>query len=431
MIAFIQKTRDGIPLSSPEIAELIRGVIDGRWPDYQLSAWLMAVYCRGLTPEEIFSLTGEMAFTGSFPTEHLGIVDKHSTGGVGDKTTLVLAPLMAALGYPMAKMSGRGLGHTGGTLDKLESIPGFQVELPINVVKQQVDTIGVAVVAQSQELAPADKRLYALRDVTATIESIPLIAASVMSKKLAAGTPHLVLDVKVGNGAFMTRQDQAEKLARLMVQIGHYHHRAITALLTSMNQPLGWAVGNAIEVNEARDCLKGEGPEDLRDEVLRLAAELVHLVTHESVEEAMAQAAGALQQGKAWDVFGRWITAQGGQVAEVERGLPLAPVFREWRTEESGWVDRVDTRKIGEAALSLGAGREKLGDAVDPGVGIRWYAKRGRFMAKREVIAQVFARSDRDLDRAMKDLTQAVSWSPLQSSPEPLVLERITSEDVE
>ncbi len=430
MIFFIQKTRDGVPLTSQELTELIQGVIDGRWPDYQLAAWLMAVYCRGLTQEEIFTLTGEMAFTGSPPTEPLGIVDKHSTGGVGDKTTLVLAPVMAALGYPMAKMSGRGLGHTGGTLDKLESIPGFQVELPMSVVKQQVSTVGVAVIAQSREMAPADKRLYALRDVTATVESIPLIAASVMAKKLAAGTPHLVLDVKVGNGAFMSRLDQARELARLMVQIGQYHHRAVTALLTSMNHPLGWAVGNAIEVNEARDCLKGEGPEDLRDEVLTLAAELVRLITHESVNDAKSRAARVLEQGNAWEVFARWIVAQGGRLDMVETGLPLAPVVREWRTREGGWIEKVDTRKIGEVALQLGAGRHKLGDAVDPGVGIRWYAKTGLFMAQNDLVAQVFARSEDDANHAMEGLTHSVLWSTKQPSPEPLILDRISPDDV-
>ncbi len=428
MIPFIQKTRDRIPLSSQELAELIQGVVDGRWPDYQLSAWLMAVYCRGLTEDEIFSLTGSMAFTGSPSAEPLGSVDKHSTGGVGDKTTLVLAPVMAALGYPMAKMSGRGLGHTGGTLDKLESIPGFQTELPMSAVRRQIDRVGVAVVAQSSELAPADKRLYALRDVTATVESIPLIAASVMSKKLAAGTPHLVLDVKVGNGAFMADLEQARELAKLMVKIGHHHHRAVTALLTSMNQPLGWAVGNAIEVNEARDCLKGQGPEDLRDEVLKLAAELVHLVTHESLHDAMERAAGVLDQGKAWESFGQWIIAQGGQLAAVENGLPLAPVVREWRAEDGGWIERIDTRTIGEVALELGAGRHKLGDSVDPGVGIRFYAKTGRFMAPGEVIAQVFARSDQDADQALQTLSLAVHWSTAQPPQEPLVLDRISTQ---
>ncbi|PSR29373.1 MAG: thymidine phosphorylase [Sulfobacillus benefaciens] len=428
MIPFIQKTRDRIPLSSQELAELIQGVVDGRWPDYQLSAWLMAVYCRGLTEDEVFSLTGSMAFTGSPSAEPLGSVDKHSTGGVGDKTTLVLAPVMAALGYPMAKMSGRGLGHTGGTLDKLESIPGFQTELPMSAVRRQIDRVGVAVVAQSSELAPADKRLYALRDVTATVESIPLIAASVMSKKLAAGTPHLVLDVKVGNGAFMADLEQARELAKLMVQIGYHHHRAVTALLTSMNQPLGWAVGNAIEVNEARDCLKGQGPEDLRDEVLKLAAELVHLVTHESLHDAMERAAGVLDQGKAWESFGQWIIAQGGQLAAVENGLPLAPVVREWRAEDGGWIERIDTRTIGEVALELGAGRHKLGDSVDPGVGIRFYAKTGRFMAPGEVIAQVFARSDQDADQALQTLSLAVHWSTAQPPQEPLVLDRISTQ---
>lgn len=427
MIDIIEKTRDGRPLSSDDIQRLVEGTVDGRWPDYQLAAWLMAVVCRGLTEEETFQLTGAMAFSSGRP-EPLGLVDKHSTGGVGDKTTLVLAPLMASLGYPMAKMSGRGLGHTGGTLDKLESIPGFQVELPVETIRRQVEQVGVAVVAQSRDLAPADRRFYALRDVTGTVNQPSLIASSIMSKKLAAGTPHLVLDVKVGNGAFMTDVEPARELARLMVSIGRYYGRKVTALLTRMQQPLGWAVGNAIEVNEAADCLKGQGPADLREEVLALAAELIHLVTQERVATAWQRAATALDQGKAWEVFGRWVRAQGGDMAAVERGLPLAPVHRVWRAEESGVIRQVNTRAVGEVALNLGAGRHRLDDPVDPAVGLRVYLKVGRRVAAGDVLAEVFAESEDHAERALKTLAGTVEWGDPGNVPE-LVLGRVSSED--
>lgn len=425
MISLIAKTRDGKPLSHEEIDELVQGTVTGRWPDYQLAAWLMAVYCRGLSEDEVFALTGAMAFTGAPPLEPLGIVDKHSTGGVGDKTTLVLAPVMAALGLPMAKMSGRGLGHTGGTLDKLESIPGFRTELSTQELRQQMDTIGVAVIAQSRELAPADKRLYALRDVTATVDSIPLIAASVMSKKLAGGTKHLVLDVKVGNGAFMAQIDDARLLARLMVKIGHHHDRHVSALLTTMNQPLGFAVGNAIEVNEAALCLKGQGPLDLREEVILLARELVHLVTHEPLTQAEERIRQVIDSGQAWEYFGRWIRAQGGQFSAVEEGLPLAPIKKEWRAEKAGTISAIDTRAIGEVALNLGAGRKRLDDVVNPHVGLLCYAKIGRHFEPGEIIATVFADNETEGDRALRDLQKAMTWGDGPLVPQPLVLDRI------
>ena len=428
MIALIQKTRDGMALDPEEITQLVEGVVDGRWPDYQVAAWLMAAYCRGLSEEETFALTGAIAFTGSPAAEPLGLVDKHSTGGVGDKTTLILAPVMAALGYPMAKMSGRGLAHTGGTLDKLESIPGFRTELSMDEVRRQVETVGVAVVAQSQELAPADKKLYALRDVTATVDSIPLIAASVMSKKLASGTRHLVLDVKVGTGAFMAHVDDAKRLAALMVKIGQHHCRRVSALITTMNQPLGWAVGNAIEVNEATACLKGAGPSDLREEVTMLAAELVHLVTDEPVVEAISRVNRIIDHGQAWEALERWIAFQGGDFEVVERGLPLAPVMREWRAPAPGTIHAIDTRQIGEVALMLGAGRHRLEDAVDSGVGILCYAKVGRTYASGELLGVVYARSEEAAEQATKALARAVIWGQEHGAePEPLVLARISS----
>ncbi|MCL4352320.1 MAG: thymidine phosphorylase, partial [Firmicutes bacterium] len=310
MIDIIEKTRDRKALSREDMWRWIEAVVQEEVPDYQVSAWLMAAYLNGLTDEEIFTMTEAMATIGSPPPRHIGLVDKHSTGGVGDKTSLILAPLVAALGVPMVKMSGRGLGHTGGTLDKLESLPGFQVQLTAEQLERQVAEVGVAVIAQSHDLAPADARLYALRDVTATVDSIPLIAASVMSKKLAAKSPNIVLDVKVGSGAFMETKQRAMELARLMVRIGQAHKVRVKAILTDMNQPLGYAVGNAIEVNEAMDTLRGHGPEDLVQEVKTLASHMVSMAQNVAVEQALQEVSSALDDGRAWKKFVSWVTAQ-------------------------------------------------------------------------------------------------------------------------
>ncbi|MCY0880207.1 MAG: thymidine phosphorylase [Firmicutes bacterium] len=427
MLDLIEKTRDGIPLSREDIDRLVRGVVDNTWPDYQLAAWLMAVVLRGLTDQETFWLTGAMADM-SRPRPALGDVDKHSTGGVGDKTTLILAPLVASLGLRMAKMSGRGLGHTGGTLDKLESIPGFRVTLDLPAIQRQVDAIGVAVVAQSDELAPADRRLYALRDVTGTVNHPALIASSIMSKKLAAGTPNLVLDVKVGSGAFMTRLEDAERLARLMVDIGRYYGRRITAVMTTMQQPLGWAIGNAVEVNEAVAVLKGEGPPDLREEAVRLAAELLHLAKGVPLAEGAKEAEAALASGRAWDRFLEWVTWQGGDPKAVEQGLPLAPVTRVWRAETSVSVAALDTRAIGEVALQLGAGRHRLEDAVNPAVGLHCYLKIGHTYEPGEVMSVVYAMTEDAAERALSTLSHAVMFGEPTSVP-PLVLGRISTEE--
>lgn len=427
MPQLIAKTRDGIALSREEIQALIAGVVNGDWPDYQLSAWLMAAYLKGLTDRETFELTGAMAESGGPIPEPLGLVDKHSTGGVGDKTTLVLAPLVASLGLPIAKMSGRGLGHTGGTLDKLESIPGFRVDLPPDTIRAQVEKIGVAVVAQSSSLAPADKRLYALRDVTATVDSIPLIASSIMSKKLASGTRHMVLDVKVGNGAFMTTLDRARELAQLMVKIGAFHQRHVTAILTTMNEPLGWAVGNAIEVNEAVACLKGQGPSDLRTLVIALAAALDQSVNGTDADTAHARASQALDSGKAWEVFVRWIQAQGGDPQSIEQPLPLAPVTAEVRAPNPGWISSIQTQALGEVALELGAGRHELGEQVDFGVGLECFAKIGQHFDQGELVARIYARTPLAAENAIAGVQQAFSWSASQIPAPALILDRIAS----
>lgn len=425
MLDIIEKTRDGRSLTDSDIRRLVTGIVDDSWPDYQLTAWLMAVVLKGLSDQETFSLTGHMAFSGANP-EPLGLVDKHSTGGVGDKTTIILAPLVAALGIPMAKMSGRGLGHTGGTLDKLESIPGFTVDLTVADIRRQVDDLGLAVVAQSRELAPADGRLYALRDVSGTVPSIPLIASSIMSKKLAAGTPHLVLDVKVGNGAFMPSLEMAQQLAQLMVNIGSHFGRHTTALLTAMHQPLGWAVGNAIEVNEAIDCLQGSGPEDLRAEVTRLAGELVHLVRGIPVVDGIDEATACLDRGKAWSKFQQWVARQGGSVRAVEERLPIAPVHRELRAPRAARVREINTAAIGQVALELGAGRHKLGDPVNPAVGLKCYTKMGEHFDLGEVVAEVYAMTAEDAEIAVDALDRAIQWGKSPANP-PLILGRISS----
>ncbi len=412
MLDLIAKTRDRIPLVREEIETLVHGVVDETIPDYQLSAWLMAVYIQGLKDREVFDLTDAMATVGSGPKPPaLGEVDKHSTGGVGDKTTLAVVPLVASVGVRVAKMSGRGLGHTGGTLDKLESIPGFQVERTRREIEEQVSRVGCAVVAQSGELAPADRRLYALRDVTATVDSIPLIAASILSKKLAGGAPNLVLDVKVGRGAFMPTLERARVLTELMIRIGEHHRRRVRALLTQMDQPLGYAVGNAIEVNEAAACLRGQGPQDLREEVIALATHMTSLARSVPTEEARASIESALMDGRGWETFQRWVESQGGDARAVERGLSLAPAVTEVRAREDGFAQGIDALAVGHAVLGLGAGRLRLEDPVDPSVGAEVWVKVGDRVEKGQPLARVYARDDRAAGEAARALETAIRLS--------------------
>ncbi len=409
MIDLIEKTRDGVALTSDEVRRLVQGFTDGSIPDYQLAAWLMAAYLKGLSDDEVYLLTDVVATSGGPTTSSLGVVDKHSTGGVGDKTTLILAPLVSCLGVPVAKMSGRGLGHTGGTLDKLESIPGYRIYLTKEEIAAQVAHLGIAVVTQTDELAPADKRMYALRDVTATVDSIPLIAISVMSKKLAAGSPNIVLDVKVGNGAFMSSLPRAKELARMMVRIGKHHGRNVRALLTRMDQPLGFAIGNAIEVNEARQCLQGGGPVDLREEVIELASHMVSMGRGITVDVARREVIDALDQGRAWRQFEQWIAGQGGDVSAVVEDLPLAPYRLNLVAERTSVVQSINTYAIGNVALHLGAGRHQLEDTIDPGVGLLCYAKVGQVYERGDVIATAFARSEEMARQAVERLKAAIT----------------------
>ncbi len=429
MIDLIEKTRQQIQLTQLEIRRLISGIVSNEYPDYQISAWLMAVCCRGLQDEEVFWLTDAMARSGDLETQPLGVVDKHSTGGVGDKTTLIVAPIVASLGIPIAKMSGRGLGHTGGTLDKLESIPGFNVTLSRAEITSQVNKIGIAVVAQSSDLAPADKKLYALRDVTGTVKSIPLIASSIMSKKLAGGAPNLVLDVKVGNGAFMESLTEARQLAELMVKIGLYHGIKVKALLTNMSQPLGYAIGNAIEINEARQCLLGTGARDLREESIALASQMLSTVRGISDEEALFAVTKAMDTGSAWNTFVAWIGAQGGDVALLQTDLPLAPYQEDWFSAADEQVSTIDTHRIGQTALELGAGRHKLGDMVQHDVGILCYAKVGKQFNKGEIIATVYAKTADDAHRAVIQLQHAIHFGNTEIGQVRTILDIVSSDN--
>ncbi len=394
MVDLIEKKRDGGVLTQAEINFIIRGYVNGEIPDYQMSAWAMAVFFKGMTTEETAGLTQAMVESGEvLDLSGLGgrFVDKHSTGGVGDKTTLLLSPMVAACGVPVAKMSGRGLGHTGGTIDKLSSIPGFKVELELKEFLEQVKTVGLSVIAQTGNLVPADKKLYALRDVTATVNSIPLIASSVMSKKIAAGAQGIVLDVKFGSGAFMETKDEARVLAETMVGIGKALGRKTIAVLSSMEQPLGNAIGNSLEVLEVIDALQGKGPDDLVELCLELGSWM--LVAGEKVkdtQEGRRLLLGTLHGGTAWEKFREFIEAQGGDVKALEeRKLPCAsrriPIF----AKEAGYIQNVDARKIGHLAMTLGAGRLTKESSIDLGAGVLLLKKQGNWVEIGEPILEL------------------------------------------
>jgi pyrimidine-nucleoside phosphorylase len=400
----IERKRSGEELTDEEISELVLGFTRGDVPDYQMSAWCMAVYFRGLSGRETHALTDAMIRSGD--TIDLGaalgrkVVDKHSTGGVGDKTSLAVGPVVAACGVPFGKMSGRGLGHTGGTLDKLESIPGFRVELGLDAFVEQVRTIGLAIVGQTGDLVPADKKLYALRDVTATVDIVPLIASSIMSKKLAAGADAIVLDVKVGDGAFMKTLEDARILADQMVDLGRRAGRTVVCLLTDMDQPLGAAVGNALEVREAVETISAEGPPDFTELVLDASARLLALSDLGiDLDEGRARAEQALTDGSARAAYERWIRAQGGD-PDLDV-LPRAPVVTEVRAPRNGIVTKLAARTVGIASLELGGGRRTKDDEVDHAVGVVCSAKRGQTVVAGQVLADVHARDEESAARAV------------------------------
>ena len=429
--SIIARKRDGHALSQEEIAAFVRGVVDGTWADYQATALLMAVFLRGMTPEETSCLTETMMRSGVVAdlAKVPGIkVDKHSTGGVGDKVSLILAPLVAACGVPVPMMSGRGLGHTGGTLDKLESIPGFRVGLGLDAYAAQLQRIGVAMIGQTADLVPADRKLYALRDVTATVESIPLICASIMSKKLAEGVDALVLDVKYGRGAFMKEKAKARELATAMVAIGRTMGKPVRALLTLMDQPLGRAVGNAVEVVESIEALKGRGPVDLMEVTYALG---VHMLLLGGVATDTAVARRRLEKaigdGSALARFRELIAAQGGDSSVIDDYalLPQAPVVRDLTAAASGYLTDVDPMAVAQAALQLGAGRRIAAAVVDHAVGFTKLVKIGEYVPTGGRLCTMHARTAADLTAVWQPLSAAFKIGPAPVSSPPLIDELI------
>jgi len=437
-VDFIQHKRDGKEHSAQEIGEWIEQYCKGEIPDYQMSAWTMAVYFNGMTAKEVAALTLAMARSGDQVdlSAIQGIkVDKHSTGGVGDKTSLIIAPIVAAVGVPVAKMSGRGLGHTGGTIDKLESIQGFHTELSQKQFVEQVNSIGVSLIGQSGDLAPADKQLYALRDVTATVESIPLISSSIMSKKIAAGADAIVLDVKTGNGAFMKTLDDSIKLAQAMVTIGSETGRETAAIISDMDQPLGYAIGNALEVAEVIDTLKGNGPADLTELCLSLAAQLV-LLGKKATDASNARqlVEEALQNGAALNKLRQLIEAQGGDGSVIEdpKRLPQALYTYEITSTEHGYVSAIGAEKLGLAAMKLGAGRQTKDEKIDHAVGIVLRKKVGDQVSKGEVLATLYVNTKvTDGHETVKMVNDAYTISEVQPHQRPLLQAIVTKQGVQ
>lgn len=410
IVDVIEKKKAGSELTRPEIEQVVLGYVRGDVPDYQVSAWLMAICWKGMSRRETLDLTSVMVASGAaldLSRVPWPVADKHSSGGVGDKTSLVVAPLARACGVAVGKMSGRGLGFTGGTIDKLESIPGYRVDLSPEEFVRQLESEGIVLSGQTADLAPADGKLYALRDVTGTIASLPLIASSIMSKKLAAGASGIVLDVKYGSGAFMAGLDDAKALATLMVGIGADAGRRVSALLTPMNQPLGMAVGNSLEVAEAIDTLKGRGPSDLRELAIALAGEMVYLAGAGSTpEEGAARARGMLESGGGLEWLRTLISAQGGDPAVVDDPelMGRAPLVMPIASPARGWITRADARGIAAASLTLGAGRAKKGDPIDHQVGIILRVKVGDRVDRGDLLAEVHARDERTGRLAAADL---------------------------
>lgn len=432
----IIKKKDGQELTQEEINFMIKEYCEDRIPDYQMSAMLMAIYFQGMDINEIKYLTMSMVNSGKIIdlSSISGIkVDKHSTGGVGDTTTLALAPMVAAAGVPVAKMSGRGLGHTGGTIDKLESIEGFKTELSLNKFIDIVKKVGASIISPTSDLAPADKKLYALRDVTGTIDSIPLIVSSIMSKKLAAGADAIVLDVTTGSGAFMQEYKDALKLGKIMVDIGLELGKETVAVISNMDEPLGFAIGNSLEVKEAIDVLKDKGPEDLRNLCLVLGAHMLKLGgAVKSYKEGKNRLEGILKEGAAFNKFKEMITAQGGNTEVIDRPelLPLAKHCNKIKADISGYIQKIDSRLIGESAMLLGAGREKKESEIDLSVGIVLKKKVGSKVNINEDLAEVHYNDSKKLKEAKNKLFSSFVIGDKKPKKLPLILATISKEGI-
>jgi pyrimidine-nucleoside phosphorylase len=432
-VDIIIKKRDGEELSPEEITFFVEGYTRGEIPDYQAAAWLMAVYLRGMSDRETEDLTLAMARSGeTLDLKDVAplVVDKHSTGGVGDKVSLVVAPTLAACGLPVGKMSGHGLGFTGGTLDKLESIPGFRSDLSTEEFKAQLARIGLVLSGQTLDLAPADGKFYALRDVTGTVSSLPLIVSSIMSKKLAAGADVILLDVKVGSGAFMKTVEEGVALAEAMVRIGTRLGRRMLALISDMNQPLGWAVGNALELREAIAALHGDGPADFWEHCQVVAAELLHLAGQaRDVKHGVQLVNAAVNSGEAWRKFVALVEAQGGDVSYVEDPdrLPHARLVEPVAAPASGFLQAVDAAEVGLAVVDLGGGREKKGDPIDYAVGVITHCKVGDRVTERTPLFTIHANDEGRLAAARERLLQAHTIGPRRVGPLPLFYRRIPS----
>ena len=434
MYDLILKKKQGGELSTDEIRYMIEGFTEGSIPDYQMSAMTMAICFRGMTPRETVDLTLAMRDSGDV-LDLSGIkgvkVDKHSTGGVGDKTSLALTPIIAALGVPVAKMSGRGLGHTGGTIDKLECFDGFTTALSEEQFAGNVNTIGIAIAGQTANLAPADKKLYALRDVTATVEQMSLIASSIMSKKLASGSDAIVLDVKTGNGAFMKKLEDSRALAKEMVSIGTMAGKKTVAVITDMDQPLGRAVGNSLEVREAIDTLRGEGPADFKEVVFALGSQMLMLAGRAADEkEARALMESVIEDGSALDKFAQFVRAQGGDAAPVYDTslLPVAGKTLEVTAKESGYVHRILAEDIGIACMTLGGGRETKESAIDLSVGIILEKKNGNAVSDGEVLATIYGNDDAKMQAAYEKIAHAYEIAKEPAAFVPVVREYIFPE---
>lgn len=436
MYDVIMKKRNGGALTEEEIREVISGYVAGEIPDYQMSAFLMAVYFQGMTEEETVAMTEAVAHSGDMVdlSAIAGIkVDKHSTGGVGDKTSLIIGPIVAACGVKVAKMSGRGLGHTGGTVDKMEAIPGMRTDLSREEFFRVVNQTGLSIIGQTGNLAPADKKLYALRDVTATVDSIPLIAVSIMSKKLAAGSDAILLDVKTGSGAFMKTLEDSIALAKEMVSIGENAGRKTAALITDMDIPLGNNIGNSLEVMEAVETLKGNGPADLTEVCIHLAGNMLYLAGKGTIEECMALAKAKIEDGSALERLAAMVEAQGGDASVIldPSRFAKAPYSMQVFAEKEGYIGAMDTEGCGIASSMLGAGRQTKDSAIDPAAGIVLKRKVGDYVTKEDVIAVLYTSDSSLLEQAQKKYVSSVRIQVEAPKKEPLIYARVTKEAVE